>query len=167
MENRHADALLVKIREAKDAQGLTNEDIAEMAGINETTISRILSGAGKRPSYDSLVTIAAALHISVDKILYAVLPDEEVTPKVETVVETYANVLKVKDDLIQEKNAQIADKDELIDKLHEDISSSRAQRLKLTSALFIQSLVVIALLAALVAYIVFDIAGGGFGIGGV
>jgi transcriptional regulator with XRE-family HTH domain len=167
MENRHADALLVKIREAKDAQDLTNEDIAEMAGINETTISRILSGAGKRPSYDSLVTIAAALHISVDKILYAVLPDEEVTPKVETVVETYANVLKVKDDLIQEKNAQIADKDELIDKLHEDISSSRAQRLKLTSALFIQSLVVIALLAALVAYIVFDIAGGGFGIGGV
>lgn len=167
MENRHADALLVKIREAKDAKDLTNEDIAEMTGINETTISRILSGAGKRPSYDSLVTIAAALHISVDKILYAVLPDEEVTPKVETVVETYANVLKVKDDLIQEKNAQIADKDELIDKLHEDISSSRAQRLKLTSALFIQSLVVIALLAALVAYIGFDIAGGGFGIGGV
>ena len=167
MENRHADALLVKIREAKDAQDLTNEDIAEMAGINETTISRILSGAGKRPSYDSLVTIAAALHISVDKILYAVLPDEEVTPKVETVVETYANVLKVKDDLIQEKNAQIADKDELIDKLHEDISSSRSQRLKLTSALFIQSLVVIAFLAALVAYIVLDIAGGGFGIGGV
>lgn len=167
MENRHADALLVKIREAKDAQDLTNEDIAEMSGINETTISRILSGAGKRPSYDSLVTIAATLHISVDKILYAVLPDEEVTPKVETVVETYANVLKVKDDLIQEKNAQIADKDELIDKLHEDISSSRTQRLKLTSALFIQSLVVIALLAALVAYIGFDIAGGGFGIGGV
>jgi transcriptional regulator with XRE-family HTH domain len=167
MENRHADALLVKIREAKDAQDLTNEDIAEMAGINETTISRILSGAGKRPSFDTIVTIAAALHISEDKILYAVLPDEEVTPKVETVVETYANVLKVKDDLIQEKNAQIADKDELIDKLHEDISSSRAQRLKLTSALFIQSLVVIALLAALVAYIVFDIAGGGFGIGGV
>ena len=167
MENRHADALLVKIREAKDAKDLTNEDIAEMTGINETTISRILSGAGKRPSYDSLVTIAAALHISVDKILYAVLPDEEVTPKVETVVETYANVLKVKDDLIQEKNAQIADKDELIDKLHEDISSSRSQRLKLTSALFIQSLVVIALLAALVAYIGFDIAGGGFGIGGV
>lgn len=167
MENRHADALLVKIREAKDAKDLTNEDIAEMTGINETTISRILSGAGKRPSYDSLVTIAAALHISVDKILYAVLPDEEVTPKVETVVETYANVLKVKDDLIQEKNAQIADKDELIDKLHEDISSSRAQRLKLTSSLFIQSLVVIALLAALVAYIGFDIAGGGFGIGGV
>ena len=167
MENRHADALLVKIREAKDAQDLTNEDIAEMAGINETTISRILSGAGKRPSYDSLVTIAAALHISVDKILYAVLPDEEVTPKVETVVETYANVLKVKDDLIQDKNAQIADKDELIDKLHEDISSSRSQRLKLTSALFIQSLVLIALLVALVAYIGFDIAGGGFGIGGV
>lgn len=167
MENRHADALLVKIREVKDAKGLTNEDIAEMAGINETTISRILSGAGKRPSFDTIVTIAAALHISVDKILYAVLPDAEVTPKVETVVETYANVLKVKDDLIQEKNAQIADKDELIDKLHDDISSSRAQRLKLTSALFIQSLVVIALLAALVAYIGFDIAGGGFGLGGV
>lgn len=167
MENRHADALLVKIRETKDAQDLTNEDIAEMTGINETTISRILSGAGKRPSFDTIVTIAAALHISVDKILYAVLPDEEVTPKVETVVETYANVVKVKDDLIQEKNAQISDKDELIDKLHEDISSSRTQRIKLTSALFIQSLVVLALLAALVAYIGFDIAGGGFGIGGV
>ena len=64
----HADALLVKIREAKEAQDLTNEDLAEMTGINETTISRIISGAGKRPSFDTLVTMAAALHISVDKI---------------------------------------------------------------------------------------------------
>ena len=77
----HADALLVKIREAKEAQDLTNEDLAEMTGINETTISRIISGAGKRPSFDTLVTMAAALHISVDKILYALLPDAEITPK--------------------------------------------------------------------------------------
>ena len=173
-ENRHADALLVKIREAKETQGLTNDDLAEMTGVNETTVSRILSGAGKRPSYDSLVTMAAALHISVDKILYAVLPDEEVTPKVETVVENYANVIKIKDDLlatkdrlIEEKESEITDKDETIDKLHAEMETNRVQRRKLASVLFVQSATLAVILILLVIYVVTDIAHGHFGFMGV
>lgn len=168
--NRQADALLVKIREAKEAQGLTNEDLAEMTGVNETTISRIISGAGKRPSYDAIITIAAALHISVDKILYAVLPDEEVTPKVEGVVETYANVIKVKDDLIAtkdalaaEKEAEIADKDETIDKMHKEMEINRSQRRKLASVLFVQSVTLAVILALLIIYIIADVSNGHFG----
>ena len=170
MENRHTDALLVKIREAKDAQDLTNEDIAEMTGINETTISRILSGAGKRPSFDAIITIAASLHISVDKILYAVLPDEQVTPKIEMVTESYANVIKIKDDLlaskdklIEEKEAVISDKDDAIDKMRSEMIINRAQRRKLASVLFVQSATLAVILALLVIYVVVDICHGHVG----
>ena len=158
----HADALLVKIREAKEAQDLTNEDIAEMTGMNETTVSRVISGSGKRPSFDTLVTMAAALHISVDRILYALLPDAEITPKVETVAENFANLIKVKDDLINEKEAQIADKDELIDKMHVDLVTNRTQRRKLATVLFVQAVVIAALLAALTLYVCFDTIHGHF-----
>ena len=158
----HADNLLVKIREAKEAQDLTNEDIAEMTGMNETTVSRVISGSGKRPSFDTLVTMAAALHISVDKILYALLPDAEITPKVETVAENFAHLIKVKDDLINEKEAQIADKDELIDKMHVDLVTNRTQRRKLATVLFVQAVVIAALLAALTLYVCFDMIHGHF-----
>ena len=159
----HADALLVKIREAKEAQDLTNEDLAEMTGINETTISRIISGAGKRPSFDTLVTMAAALHISVDKILYALLPDAEITPKVETVAENFANLVKVKDDLLASKDAQIADKDAAMEKMHNDLVTNRAQRRKLASVLFVQSVTLAVILALLIIYIIADISHGHFG----
>lgn len=159
----HADALLVKIREAKEAQDLTNEDLAEMTGINETTISRIISGAGKRPSFDTLVTMAAALHISVDKILYALLPDAEITPKVETVAENFANLVKVKDDLLASKDAQIADKDKAMEKMHNDLVTNRAQRRKLASVLFVQSVTLAVILALLIIYIIADISHGHFG----
>lgn len=159
----HADALLVKIREAKEAQDLTNEDLAEMTGINETTISRIISGAGKRPSFDTLVTMAAALHISVDKILYALLPDAEITPKVETVAENFANLVKVKDDLLASKDALIAEKDKAIEKMHNDLVTNRAQRRKLASVLFVQSVTMAVILALLIIYIVADLSHGHFG----
>ena len=159
----HADALLVKIREAKEAQDLTNEDIAELTGMNETTVSRVISGSGKRPSFDTLVTMAAALHISVDKILYALLPDAEITPKVETVAENFANLIKVKDDLIAEKEAQITDKDEIIDKMHADLVTNRTQRRKLATVLFVQSIVITSLLALLVVYVIADVSHGHFG----
>ena len=158
----HADTLLVKIREAKEAQDLTNEDIAEMTGMNETTVSRVISGSGKRPSFDTLVTMAAALHISVDKILYALLPDAEITPKVETVAENFAHLIKVKDDLINEKEAQITDKDDIIDKMHADLVTNRSQRRKLATVLFVQSVVIAALLTALALYVCFDMIHGHF-----
>ena len=158
----HADALLVKIREAKEAQDLTNEDIAELTGMNETTVSRVISGSGKRPSFDTLVTMAAALHISVDKILYALLPDAEITPKVETVAENFAHLIKVKDDLINEKEAQITDKDDIIDKMHADLVTNRSQRRKLATVLFVQSVVIAALLTALALYVCFDMIHGHF-----
>lgn len=161
--NTHADTLLIKIREEKERQRLTNEDLTEMTGLNESTVSRAISGSGKRPSYDVLTALAVALHISVDKILYAVLPDEEVTPKVEAVAENFANMIKVKDDLIAEKEAQIADKDEIIDKMHADLVTNRTQRRKLASVLFIQSITLACILALLIVYIAMDVSHGHFG----
>lgn len=167
MENKHADALLVKIREAKEANDLTNEDLAEMTGMNETTVSRVISGSGKRPSFDTLVTMAAALHISVDRILYALLPDAEITPKVETVAENLSNLIKVKDDLIAEKESSINDKDEEIDKLHVELSTNRTMRRKLAAVLFVQSITIACILAILIAYVIADLSHGHFGFMGL
>lgn len=146
----YTQVLIQKIREAKDAKRITNEDISEMTGIPETTVSRILSGSSKRPGFENVLTMAIALNISVDKILSAALPDEDPPKPVETVVESYASVLKVKDDLLAEKDKHI----EVLKETHERYKRNNA---KLTTVVFILGAVLCLLCAALSVYFIYDV----------
>lgn len=146
----YTQVLIQKIREAKDAKRITNEDISEMTGIPETTVSRILSGSSKRPGFENVLTMAIALDISVDKILSAALPNEDPPKPVETVVESYASVLKVKDDLLAEKDKHI----EVLKETHERYKRNNA---KLTTVVFILGAVLCLLCAALSVYFIYDV----------
>lgn len=146
----YTQVLIQKIREAKEAKRITNEDISEMTGIPETTVSRILSGSSKRPGFENVLTMAIALNISVDKILSAALPDEDPPKPVETVVESYASVLKVKDDLLTEKDKHI----EVLKETHERYKRNNA---KLTTVVFILGAVLCLLCAALSVYFIYDV----------
>lgn len=146
----YTQVLIQKIREAKDAKRITNEDISEMTGIPETTVSRILSGSSKRPGFENVLTMAIALNISVDKILSAALPDEDPPKPVETVVESYASVLKVKDDLLTEKDKHI----EVLKETHERYKRNNA---KLTTVVFVLGAVLCLLCAALSVYFIYDV----------
>lgn len=146
----YTQVLIQKIREAKETKRITNEDISEMTGIPETTVSRILSGSSKRPGFENVLTMAIALNISVDKILSAALPDEDPPKPVETVVESYASVLKVKDDLLTEKDKHI----EVLKETHERYKRNNA---KLTTVVFILGAVLCLLCAALSVYFIYDV----------
>ena len=146
----YTQVLIQKIREAKDAKRITNEDISEMTGIPETTVSRILSGASKRPGFENVLTIAIALGISVDKILSAALPGEETPKEVENVVESYASVLKLKDDLLESK-------DRLIEELKETHERYKRNNTRLTTVVFVLGAVLCFCCVALTAYFVMDI----------
>lgn len=146
----YTQVLIQKIREAKEAKRITNEDISEMTGIPETTVSRILSGSSKRPGFENVLTMAIALGVSVDKILVAALPGEEPPKEVENVVESYASVLKLKDDLLAEKDKHI----EVLKETHERYKRNNA---KLTTVVFILGAVLCLLCAALSVYFIYDV----------
>ena len=146
----YTQVLIQKIREAKETKRITNEDISEMTGIPETTVSRILSGASKRPGFENVLTIAIALGISVDKILSAALPGEEPPKEVENVVESYASVLKLKDDLLESK-------DRLIEELQETHERYKRNNTRLTTVVFVLGAVLCFCCVALTAYFVMDL----------
>ena len=152
----YTQVLIQKIREAKETKRITNEDISEMTGIPETTVSRILSGASKRPGFENVLTIAIALGISVDKILSAALPGEEPPKEVENVVESYASVLKLKDDLLESK-------DRLIEELQETHERYKRNNTRLTAVVFVLGAVLCCCCIALTAYFVVDVFHGDVG----
>lgn len=57
-----------RIRQERTRQRFTQEQLAEMAGVNESYIGQIERGA-KNPSLESIIKIANALGVSLDYIL--------------------------------------------------------------------------------------------------
>lgn len=99
---------LQKLRELKKEKELTNEEIAELADIPENTVARILSGGTQNPQFENVVRIVIALGGSVDQILgIADKNDEPMPSRVESVMTSYAELLKEKDKLLEEKNERI------------------------------------------------------------
>lgn len=99
---------LQKLRELKKEKALTNEEIAELADIPENTVARILSGGTQNPQFENVVRIVIALGGSVDQLLgIADKNDEPMPSRVESVMTSYAELLKEKDKLLEEKNERI------------------------------------------------------------
>ena len=152
----YTQVLIQKIREAKETKRITNEDISEMTGIPETTVSRILSGASKRPGFENVLTIAIALGISVDKILSVALPGEETPKEVETVVESYDTVLKVKE-------AQLVEMEKLLAEVRDSNARYEKNNSRLTTVVFVLGAVLCCCCIALTAYFVVDLFHGDVG----
>ena len=57
------------IRELRLKKGLTQDALAKRAGIPQGVLSYIESGKTKHPRIDTLSAIAAALGVSVDKLI--------------------------------------------------------------------------------------------------
>ena len=54
----------LKVREALEERGIKQKDLAEMAGIRESTISEIVRGTRTVINFEHLAKIATALNIS-------------------------------------------------------------------------------------------------------
>ncbi len=56
-----------KLKQIRKAKGLTQEQLAELAGVHEKHISKLELGTYK-PSYDTLNKVLSALDLEIDKI---------------------------------------------------------------------------------------------------
>ena len=65
-----------RLKECRELIGMTQEELAEMVGVEKQHISRIERGV-RACSIDLLVIFAATLHISTDYLLLGVSIDKE------------------------------------------------------------------------------------------
>ena len=61
--------VFAKIRKAKDASGLTNQEIADKSGIAYNTVCNITAGTAKQVSFPSVAAICVVLNLSLDETL--------------------------------------------------------------------------------------------------
>ena len=64
------DKLANRVREAREEQHLSLNDLAEMLNMNSHTIMAFENGRSN-PRIETVLMIAAALHISIDSVLYS------------------------------------------------------------------------------------------------
>lgn len=60
-----------KLREAREAKGLTQEELARKSGVTRQTIIAIETSKGYNTTFNTLVKLAAALETTVDQIFFA------------------------------------------------------------------------------------------------
>ena len=60
-----------KIKEVREALGMTQEELAEKSGVSRTTISGLENGTTRATSTKTLLSIANALNTSIDRIFFA------------------------------------------------------------------------------------------------
>ena len=63
--------MFFKIREAREAADMSQEELANKSGVSRTIISGLENGAIKNTSVKTLVAIAQALDTTVDAIFFA------------------------------------------------------------------------------------------------
>lgn len=61
--------VFAKIRKAKDASGLTNQELSDMSGIPYNTVCTITAGTAKQAAFPSVAAICVALGLSLDETL--------------------------------------------------------------------------------------------------
>lgn len=61
--------LAERVRELREARGLSQNALAKAAGLSHTFIGRIESGVARRPSYDTLRRLADALDVPIGRLL--------------------------------------------------------------------------------------------------
>lgn len=132
---------LEKLKELKEASGLRSSQIAQLANISETTLSRIFSGQTQLQQFDTIVRAVIAMGGSLDEMV-GIKAKGEPTPIVEQTMTNYAELLKEKDDRIEAFKAEIA--------------HYRKQNNRLVMA-------IVALAAFFAAVLLFDIFSGHFG----
>ena len=62
--------LAKKIKEIKNSNRLTNDDLAARSDLPVSIVSKFLSGATRHPTIDTVQKLAAALNVSIDYLVF-------------------------------------------------------------------------------------------------
>lgn len=68
------DAIGLRIQRRREDMGLEQPDIAERAGMSRAYISRLENGSVKSPKLGDLASVAQALELSLDTLIYGDSP---------------------------------------------------------------------------------------------
>ena len=69
--------ILARLKAAKKASNLTNDELAVKSNVPVGTINKILSGDTKEPKLPAFMSIASALGTSVDYLCYGTVPSSD------------------------------------------------------------------------------------------
>ena len=110
-----------KLVEVKKAKGIKTRQIAELSGVSEKTVARILSGETDRPYMDNLHDIAKVLGISLDDLFAenrtAQLSNESLSSALEKIEKLSAEIdlVKAENVILKDENAILKAKIELLE----------------------------------------------------
>ena len=60
----------IRLKEAREAKGMTQETLAEVSGVSRQTISAIENGNAKTVMSSTMLSLAGALETTVDAIFF-------------------------------------------------------------------------------------------------
>lgn len=123
-----------KLKLIKKEKGLTNMEIHKICDVPLSTVTRVFDEKNFSGNFETFVSIARGLGISLDELAGLRQPDEQPMPSpiIET-INSYSDLLKEKDDRIKE--------------LKEEKLLERRERQKITGAFVILIAIVLAILA--------------------
>lgn len=138
-----------KLKMIKSEKGLTNAEISKLGDIPLPTVTRVFNESTTNPTFETLVGIARALGVSLDELVGFKQPDEQpLAPPIVDTLNSYSELLKEKDDRIQE--------------LKEDKNVIRKEKNKLVTMLVALVVILVALVTILVWFNI-DVRNGNFG----
>lgn len=62
-----------RIKKEREAAKMTQEELAKRSGVSRTTISALENGVEKNTTAQTLLKLAAALNVSLDKLFFRIL----------------------------------------------------------------------------------------------
>lgn len=99
-----------KLRELRDAKGLSNHELAELSGVPESTLCRILTGQTDSPGLQTVCDIAKVLDGDMNEICGFKIASENKKTSPENYIseevyrERIAHIQSLADKLISDKN---------------------------------------------------------------
>lgn len=98
-----SDILLHCLVQQKEALGYTNAIIAEMSGVPESTVTKVLNGANRNPGFETISPIARVLGVSLDELSVK----ETAPPDTSTLTVGVSHIISSYERRLREKNRWI------------------------------------------------------------
>nr|DAJ14110.1 MAG TPA: Helix-turn-helix XRE-family like protein [Podoviridae sp. ctJ6o53] len=98
-----SDILLHCLVQQKEALGYTNAMIAEMSGVPESTVTKVLNGANRSPGFETISPIARVLGVSLDELSVK----ETAPPDTSTLTVGVSHIISIYERRLREKNRWI------------------------------------------------------------
>ena len=139
-----------KLKTIKKDRGLTNVAIHKMCNVPLATVTRLFDEKNLSGNFETFVSIARGLNISLDELAGLKPP----SVSVEEVHNSYSEILTKKDALIAEKDSiivekdnEITEKDKIIQLLKDGYQREHKGKNRLTSVLAIVAILVLIVFA--------------------